>query len=266
MAGWANGVSGSVAHADRVVHVEHVWNTAITIKLAGTAGREQDALAAIRQCAEFFAHVDVVFSPYRPLTEVALYRSGLAGPGPHTREFDEVLDACRDLRALTRGAFDPWSVPGGYDPSGYVKGWGAGRASEILGAAGFGDHLVNASGDLCCHGDEDPGSGSGWPIGILNPHAPTEVVQVVSLRNESMATSGRYERGDHVIDPATGRPAVGVDSATVVGPDSGSADALASAAMVHGLASVEWLDALGPGWSLHVVVGETAHTFGAAFD
>jgi thiamine biosynthesis lipoprotein len=81
-----------------------------------------------------------------------------------------------------------------------------------------------------------------------------------------MATSGRYERGDHVVDPATGAPAVGVDSATVVGPDSGIADAAASAALVDGLESVAWFGLLGPEWSLHVVIGDTANSFGPAFD
>ncbi len=265
MDGWAEGISGSVVREDRVVHVEHVWNTAITINVAGTDGREPNALAVIADCARFFGEVDQTFSTYKPLTEVALYRAGLGRPDRHSEDFEEVLLACRELRATTHGAFDPWSVPGGYDPSGYVKGWAAGRASGRLIEAGFRDHLVNASGDICASGDEETGSGSGWPVGILNPHAPTEVIEVVTLRSQSMATSGRYERGDHVIDPSTGHPAVDVDSATVVGPDPGTADAVASAALVDGLASMEWFGALGPGWSLHVVVGDTVHAFGPAF-
>ena len=81
-----------------------------------------------------------------------------------------------------------------------------------------------------------------------------------------MATSGRYQRGDHVVNPTTRRPAVGVDSATVVGPNPGQADALASAALVGGTASAAWVDALGPEWSLYLVMGQTAHSYGRAFD
>ena len=264
--GWAQGISGSVVREGRVVHVEHVWNTAITINVTGTTGRERDALTLIQECAAFFAHVDRTFSTFTPLSEVALYRAGLLHSGGRSADFDEVMRACRDVRATTEGAFDPWSVPGGYDPSGYVKGWAAGRASERLAAAGFVDHLVNAGGDIYAAGDEIPGSGQGWPTGIVNPHAPTEVIEVVILRDQAMATSGRYERGDHVVDPTTGQPATAVDSATVVGPDPGIADALASAALVRGLSSVAWFPNLGPGWSLHMVTGDTAHTFGAAFD
>lgn len=266
VAEWSAGISGSIVRADRVTHVEHVWGTAVTITAVGTRGREDDALDLIRECTEFFAHVDDTFSTYKPHTEVSLYRAGLERPGHQSVEFLEVMAACRGLRATTHGAFDPWSVSGGYDPSGYVKGWAAGRASTILTAGGFADHLVNAAGDICAVGDEVPGSADGWPVGIINPSRPSEIVEVVRLRHQSMATSGRYERGDHLLDPASGRPAVTVDSATVVGPDPGIADAAATAAMVHGRESLNWFSDLGPQWSLHLVLGHIAYTHGFAFD
>jgi hypothetical protein len=34
MDGWQRGESGSVLRGDRLVHVEHVWNTAVTITIA----------------------------------------------------------------------------------------------------------------------------------------------------------------------------------------------------------------------------------------
>ena len=264
--GWLHGVSGSTVRAGRVVHVEHVWNTAVTISITGVAGREQQALDQIEACVQFLAEVDRTFSPYKAMSDVTLYRNGLVTPGRHSRQFDDVLRSCADLRSITRGAFDPWAVPGGFDPSGYVKGWAAGRASAMLRAAGLADHLVNAGGDICAAGDEQPGSGAGWSVGILNPHAPSEVVEVVSLVDCAMATSGRYERGEHIVDPSTGLPARGADSATVIGPDAGIADAVASAAMVRGGASMDWFGELGPDWSLYLVIGETAHAHGPAFE
>jgi thiamine biosynthesis lipoprotein len=264
--GWLHGISGTAIRGDRLVHVEHVWNTAVTITIAGIGEREVDARRAVAMCAEGFAEVDRTFSTYRALSEVTLYRNGLTALGRHSRDFDDVLRACQELRDLTRGAFDPWAVPGGYDPSGFVKGWAAGQASARLRAAGFVDHLVNAGGDICASGDEQTASGAGWPVGILDPHSRDHVVEVVCLMDGAMATSGRYERGAHVIDPSSGRPAVTVDSATVVGPDPGIADACASAALVHGVASMAWFGALGPGWSLHLVTGGTTHSYGPAFD
>lgn len=265
MDGWSHGVSGSVVHPDAIVHVEHVWNTAVSIRILGTEGREADALDAITWCSEFFAEVDRTFSTYRPQTEASFYRNGLSWRGGHSGDFAVVLARCTDLRAQTHGHFDPWAVPGGFDASGFVKGWAAGRASAELMARGFARHLVNAGGDIRARGDERLGSGAGWPVGIVNPHAPAEVVTVVDLRDAAMATSGRYERGDHVVDPRTGQPATTVDSATVVGPDAGAADAFASAAMVSGLRTMEWFSGLGGEWSLHLVVGDSVLSHGPAF-
>jgi len=264
--GWSRGESGSVVHADRVIHVEHVWGTAITITIAGTPGRESAARAAIEECVRYFAHVDDLFSTYRPETEVSLYRHGLERPGLQSPELTEVIRACEEIRVATGGSFDPWAVSGGFDPSGYVKGWAIGRASAMLASLGLVDHLINAGGDIQARGDETPGSGQGWPVGIVNPHRPTEIIKVTALHDEAMATSGRYERGDHVIDPVSGRPATAVDSATVVGPDSGIADALASAALVDGLSAMTWFSQLGSEWSLHLVIGEHGHSYGSAFD
>ena len=266
MAGWDLGVSGTVVRGDHVVHVEHVWGTAVTINVAGARGREREAMAAIGVCTAFFTRVDETFSTYKPLSEVTMHRAGLSRPGAHTADFEEVMAECRRVRTLTRGSFDPWSVPGGYDPSGYVKGWAAGRASGLLVTAGFADHLVNAGGDISASGDEDPGSGGGWPVGIVNPHQPAEIVEVVCLRDQAMATSGTYERGDHLTDPSTGTAAVRANSVTVVGPDAGVADAVASAGLVDGVASMEWFEALGPEWSLYVIDAETAHSYGPAFE
>lgn len=58
----------------------------------------------------------------------------------------------------------------------------------------------------------------------------------------AVATSGLYERGDHVIDPKSGRPATGLASATVVGPDLALADAYATAVIALGPgAGLQWL-------------------------
>jgi len=266
LAGWDRQVSGTAVHPGRLVHVEFIWGTAITLDLRGIEGRTDEALAAVDLCRYWFVEVDERFSPFRALSEVTAARNAIAVPGFPSPDFIEVQRACKEARILTHGAFDPWKVPGGYDPSGFVKGWAAGRASGLLVDAGFADHLINAGGDIVCSGDREPGSGLGWPIGIVNPHRTSEVVAVVHVRSAAVATSGRYERGDHVVDPVSGRPARGADSATVVGPDPGMADAAASAALVAGPGCMAWLPQLGPGWSVHLVVGQVEHRYGPAFD
>ena len=49
-----------------------------------------------------------------------------------------------------------------------------------------------------------------------------------------MATSGSYERGDHVLDAYTGKPAASALSATVCGPDLAMADAFATGLLAAG--------------------------------
>jgi thiamine biosynthesis lipoprotein len=47
-------------------------------------------------------------------------------------------------------------------------------------------------------------------------------------------------RGEHVVDPATGRPPQGVLSVTVVGPDLATADACTTAAFALGADGRAW--------------------------
>lgn len=277
IAGWDDGISGAVRGPGRYLHLEHIWGTVITVDVAlGEApmhpgqGQHDVAEAAVRECLAFFEEVARIFSTYKPMSEVTLYRNGLARPGRGSALFEAVRADCEQIRRSTLGAFDPWAVPGGYDPSGYVKGWATEKASGLLSAAGLTNHMINAGGDIACRGDspedeEGLGAGRGWDVGILNPATQDDVVEVVTLHDEAIATSGRYERGDHVIDPRTGRPVTTVDSVSVVGPDCGLADAYASAAFVDGTEAMRWFSALSEEWSLHLVIGQTAYTHGPAF-
>jgi thiamine biosynthesis lipoprotein len=63
---------------------------------------------------------------------------------------------------------------------------------------------------------------------------------VLEVRDLAVATSGAYERGEHVLDPHTGRPPGGILSVTVVGRDLGSADAYATAAFAMGAGAIAW--------------------------
>jgi thiamine biosynthesis lipoprotein len=148
----------------------------------------------------------------------------------------EVWDACQNAKYLSDGAFDPWAVSGGFDPSGYVKGWAADKCAEMLVAAGAQHVQVNAAGDVTVRGGNllDSGEVEPWKIGVINPDKKHEVVQVFELMDGAVATSGTYERGSHITDPFTGVIAIGALSATVVGPDGGLADAMATALMVTG--------------------------------
>lgn len=76
-------------------------------------------------------------------------------------------------------------------------------------------------------------SGDAFRIGIADPDNPRRLAEIAELTG-SIATSGTYERGSHLVDPHSGLPAARVASASVVGPDLGLADALATAIAVAG--------------------------------
>jgi thiamine biosynthesis lipoprotein len=243
----------------RRTHDEHVWGTVVTFDVRGQSLEAADA--AVEQAVDVLHQVDADFSTYRADSAVTLLRNGILPPHRIPAAVHEVLEACERARALTLGAFDPWAVPGGVDPSGYVKGWAAERAAELLVAAGLDNVCVNASGDIACRGEQAPGEP--WTVGILDPRDTTRVVHVVEVRDGAVATSGLYERGAHVVDPASGRREVRCDSATVVGPDAGLADALATAALVAGEDAASWFAEL-PGWSLLLVRGDELLGIGPA--
>ena len=101
---------------------------------------------------------------------------------------------------------------------------------------------MNTAGDVASFGGLS--SDSAYRIAILDPFSPRNLACVVELVG-SIATSGTYERGEHLIDPHSGRPAAHVASASLCGPVFGLADALATAIAVPGepgLAIVESIE------------------------
>ena len=79
-----------------------------------------------------------------------------------------------------------------------------------------------------------------WKIGIRHPEEAHTVVKVFDMWDGAVATSGTYVRGAHIRDPHTGLIAIGARSASVVGPDGGLADALATALVVAGRDGAAW--------------------------
>jgi thiamine biosynthesis lipoprotein len=137
------------------------------------------------------------------------------------------------------GAFDPWKPEGGFDPSGLVKGWAAELGAQMLVAAGVENVLINASGDLVLRGGKP--EGGPWNIGIASPVDVEKYVKFFDVVDGSVATSGDYEKGVHIIDPHTGLIAIGARSASVIGPDGALCDALATALMVDGVDAQKWI-------------------------
>ncbi|HXN58201.1 MAG TPA: FAD:protein FMN transferase, partial [Candidatus Angelobacter sp.] len=167
----------------------------------------------------------------------------------------EVLSLCEDLRRETDGVFNAWRCrsDGRLDPSGVVKGWAVERAAELIETAGAHNFCINAGGDIVARGKPEPGRD--WRIGIRHPRDGSMLVAVVQVTDRAVATSGNYERGDHITDARTGVPNRELRSLTVAGPSLTLADAYATIGFAMGHAGVAWV-AGRRGYSPYAVTSE----------
>ncbi len=211
-----------------VRRVEHVMGMPVVVDIRDDAAAGE---APLDELFDWLGWVDATFSTYKRDSEISrLARGALALPDAHP-EVRLVLHRCDELREETCGYFDAHAT-GTLDPSGLVKGWSVDRAAEILQEAGFRNFAVSAGGDMRLSGRAIPQLH--WRVGIQHPLDRNEVCAVVEANNLAVATSGAYARGDHVLDPHTGRPPREVLSVTIAGPDLATADAYATAAFAMG--------------------------------
>jgi thiamine biosynthesis lipoprotein len=228
------------AHA--IHHLEPVMGTVVTIDVYAREGmRPPEITLGLARARATLRRADAVFSTWKVDSPMSRLRRGEITCEEAPAEVALVLGQCAIAREMSRGWFDPWAMPGGLDPTGYVKGWAAQRALTALASSGMTGAMVNAAGDIASFGGPEPATQ--FRIGIVDPFARGQLACVVELAG-ALATSGNYERGNHLIDPRTGRPATCVASASVSGPDLGLADALATAVAVAGEAALDTISAL----------------------
>jgi FAD:protein FMN transferase len=219
------------------------WGTVIVVQVASSPLSETELGLVANKVEEFFHKVDENFSTYKSDSEVSRIRRGELEVVGASEDVKKVWQLCEYARELTLGAFDPWKVEGGFDPSGLVKGWTADVAAKMLIDSGVESVLINAAGDLVLRGGQlsEDGEAKPWKIGISSPDDVNQIVKTFDVIDGSVATSGDYEKGAHIVDPHTGLIAIGARSASVIGPDGALCDALATALMVDGRDAQRWM-------------------------
>ncbi|MHB2021846.1 MAG: FAD:protein FMN transferase [Mycobacteriales bacterium] len=212
-------------------HDEMVMGTVVSFTVYPAAGKEAAARLAVADACAGLHRADAIFSTWVPQSPLSRLRRGEDPIGGLPQEIDEVLELCREAKAASAGWFDPWAMPGGVDPTGLVKGWAVERALQVLREAGVRGAIVNGGGDIAATGSNE--LGEGWRVGIRHPWRADALACIVALE-AAVATSGTYERGQHLIDPRDGVARVRAVSATVTGPSLAFADAFATALAVGG--------------------------------
>jgi thiamine biosynthesis lipoprotein len=148
------------------------------------------------------------------------------------QRFLEFESATRTLRSTRTGVR--------IDLGGIAKGHGVDAAHEALRGAGVRQALVDLSGNMRVIGTSP--AGGPWRIGVRDPRDRVPFLGRLTLQEQAVATSGKYEQFvaadgrtyGHIMDPRTGRPAEGLISVTVLAPTALDADGWGTALFVMG--------------------------------
>jgi len=162
---------------------------------------------------------------------------GFGPPGPCPPPGASAVMAARECGGWRRLRWDAASArlyqPGGLslDLSGIAKGYAVDAVGELLCDMGVAHWLVEVGGELAGRGlrpDGDP-----WWVDLEDPPGSLTAPIRVALHGIGVATSGRYVRGEHSLDPRTGKaPTNAVVSVSVIASSTMLADALATAITV----------------------------------
>lgn len=231
--------------------------TAFEILIAGKPVRyaRQAAAAAFSE----IDRLERLFSRFDPSSEIS--RLGRLGPGETMRigiETAEVLALAAAVQAETAGAFDVnvlaapaplgslvriRQVGGGFEATrldprrkakatppldldlGAVgKGYALDAAAAVLSDWGVTNALLHAGTSTALGLGPGP-SGRGWPVGAGGPSGG----QRIRLRDRALSGSGTEVKGEHIIDPRSGRPAPRSQAAWASHTSAAAADALSTA-------------------------------------
>lgn len=256
-------LSRPVVDAPRRSFVAQIMGLPMSVHIRGPRATGDAVAAAVGTAFDELRADEQMFSIWKPDSPVSRIRDGrdrLAEAGPRIRH---VAALCELAAHRTGGAFSAW-LPGPdgalrFNPTGLVKGWAVEQAftalRERLRPLGAHDALICAGGDIAvaCTRTDTPD----WVVAVEDPRDRSRTLRTFHLRSGAVATSGTAARGAHILDPVTGRPADGLLSATVVGPELMWADVYATAAFVRGPRGIGWLATL-PGHAALLVAPDGA--------
>lgn len=175
---------------------------------------------------------------------VSLWNFGEGGLLPEEEELNKALSLV-DLKSITLGeearTVQLLKPEMKIDLGGIAKGYATDKAIEILKRHRITQALVTTGSTTKVIGlkpDKKP-----WQVGIEHPRDTEKLIGVLSATNESISTSGDYQRYfekdnkryHHILNPKTGMPAKEIMSVTVVTKKScAEADILSTAIFVMG--------------------------------
>jgi thiamine biosynthesis lipoprotein len=195
----------------------------------------------INEVFSYFHYIDNKFSTYKKDSEISQINKGELKESQYSSEMKKILFLSEKTKRETNGYFDI-HINGILDPSGIVKGYAIFEAAKILKFKGFNNFYIEIAGDVQAYGKNE--KKEKWSVGIQNPFALNEIVKVVYLKGQGIATSGTYARGNHIYDPKSREKVDTIISMTVIGPNVYEADRFATGAFAMGGKGIEFIEKL----------------------
>ncbi|MFW6312941.1 MAG: FAD:protein FMN transferase [Spirochaetota bacterium] len=204
-----------------------------------------DTFDVVRQAVEYSRRTGGAFDvTVGPL--VSLWGIGSGGEQvPAESLIEETLESVDYRRVRLDPAQQTIYLPDpdmAVDVGGIAKGYAADEAARVLREQGVSSALLDFGGNILTVGEKP--DGSPWRIGIQVPDAGRgEYLGIAEVVDLAVVTSGTYERYfshdgvryHHILDTETGYPARnGIESVTIITPESMRADALSTALFVMG--------------------------------
>jgi thiamine biosynthesis lipoprotein len=225
---------------------------------------------------------DPTLGPIIDLWDVVGRRSSGQGP-PSDAEIEAALARCgSEYLKLDEAARTVYLAREGMilDLGGSAKGYAADAAKRVLESQGVKSGFVDMISTTVTIGDKPrEADGPNWRIGMSNPRAAGENMGLITVQGDFyLSTSGDYQRFfeyggvryHHIFNPATGRPATGTisDSVLILSPrelGGTETDILSTAFFVMGYPrAIEWAQEHGYELALIDSAGNIHTTHGMA--
>lgn len=209
----------------------------VIINIVDATVKEEDFSSVF----SYFHAIDQRFSTYKEDSEVTKINRGEITKENYSSAMKKIVRLSEETKRQTNGYFDIISN-GKLDPSGLVKGFAIAQAANMLKKKEYANFYVEIAGDIQVYGKNE--KGEKWRVGIRNPYNKEEIVKVLQLENNGIATSGTYIRGNHIYNPIDKKSADAIVSMTVIGSNIYDADRFATAAFAMGEKGIQFIDSL----------------------
>ena len=235
------------------IHIfkHHAMATEFQVRIAG--GEKSYAAQTAQAAFALTDKLESSLSRFRPNSDIC--QIAQLAPGETLRLSEPVfacLEIAKRMELATRGAFSisaaalqsqpvqpRWTLSreqfsircdGGkleFDLGAIGKGFALDRMAEVLREWGCEAFLLVAGGSSILAGEPPPET-PGWSCGLGDDNSPRRCL----LKNGSLSGSGLAVKGQHILDPRTGKPALRQNRAWALAGTAAESDALSTACMV----------------------------------